>query len=110
MPSPFTLPTLFLNEKIKTIPHYSAPVFSSAASPTEGTRKERAQPFPKRRLSLPGALLYQNINFPEIRRHYATAAGGAQASPDYVPERGRCNQSSHLKVASPLLTRQQKFM
>lgn len=58
---------------------------------------EKAQP----RLSLPGALLYQNINFPEIRRHYATAAGGAQASPDYVPERRRCNQSSHLKVASP---------
>ena len=29
---------------------------------------------------------------------------------DYVPERGCCNQSSHLKVASPLLTRQQKFM
>lgn len=58
----------------------------------------------------PGAPLYQNINFPEIRRHYATAAGGAQTSPVYVPARERCNQSSHLKVASPLQTRQQKFM
>lgn len=28
----------------------------------------------------PGALLHQNINFPEIRRHYATAAGGGSAS------------------------------
>lgn len=35
---------------------------------------------------------------------------GSASQPDYVLARERCNQSSHLKVASPLLTRQLKFM
>ncbi|XP_066895909.1 uncharacterized protein [Kogia breviceps] len=114
MPSPFTLPTLFLNEKIKTLPHYSAPLLSAAASPAEGTRKERALPFPTRRLSLgsasPALFSIKTSIFLKSGDIMQQQRGGAQASLDYVPERGRCNQSSHLKVASPLLTRQQKFI
>lgn len=104
----------FLNKKIQTISHYSAPPprpptpSPPPALQKAGERRERC-PSRSRWLSLGyfSAALYPNINFPEIRRHYATAAGrgwgwGARTSPVYVPARGRCNQSSHLKVASPL--------
>lgn len=103
----------FLNTKIKTIPYNSAPPHPRR-QPRRKHEKGKSAALPARdglaSAQPPGAPFDQNINFPEIRRHYATAKRGVQTSPVYVPARGRCNQSNHLKVASPLLKRQQKFM
>lgn len=113
VPSLFTPPTLSQQENPDYFPLLSPPPRPPTPSPPPALQKagERREGCPSRSrwLSLGyfSAALYPNINFPEIRRHYATAAGrgwgwGARTSPVYVPARGRCNQSSHLKVASPL--------
>lgn len=90
-----------------------------AASPGEGTGKERQvrakSIFPLRE-SLASAQPPWRSSLPKHQFSWNqetlcnSSGGRAQTSQDYVPARGRCNQSSHLKVASPILTRQQKFM